>query len=69
MIASVGYVSEAEANGVETRVVNGRKRPSTIPSKRQIPQTGNEICGQDKALEVDLQPVVGGPIVAKMVQI
>jgi hypothetical protein len=74
--AFADYVSEAEANGVENYPLYEWTR-STVddPAKKEkysksfaLYVGGNEVYQRDKAnaLEAELKPLVGGPIVAKM---
>ena len=74
--AFADYVSEAEANGVENYPLYEWTK-STVDDpvkKRKYRQSfalyvgGNEVYERDKAnaLEAELKPLVGGPIVAKM---
>lgn len=58
-----------------SRSTTGRKKPSRNPAKRAkytksftLYVAGDEVYGKDKAdaLEAELKPLVGGPIVAKM---
>jgi hypothetical protein len=74
--AFAGYVSEAEANGIEDYpLYEWTKRTIEDPAKQEkytksfsLYVGGDEVYEKDKAdaLEADLKPLVGGPIVAKM---
>jgi hypothetical protein len=74
--AFADYVSEAEANGVENYpLYEWTKNTVDDPAKKEkysksfaLYVGGNEVYQRDKAnaLEAELKPLVGGPIVAKM---
>jgi hypothetical protein len=74
--AFAGYVSEAEANGIENfHLYEWTKKTIDDPAKKAkytksftLYVGGNEVYEKDKAnaLEAELKPLVGGPIVAKM---
>ncbi len=74
--AFAGYVSEAEAQGVENfHLYEWTKKTIDDPAKKAkytksfaLYVGGREVCEKDRAdaLEVELKPLVGGPIVAKM---
>ena len=74
--AFAGYVSEAEANGTENYpLYEWTKRTIEDPAKQakytksfSLYVGGDEVYQKDKAdaLEAELKPLVGGPIVAKM---
>jgi hypothetical protein len=74
--AFAGYVSEAEANGTENYPLYEWTKATVDDPAKEAKYTksfslyvgGNEIYEKDKAdaLEADLKPLVGGPIVAKM---
>jgi hypothetical protein len=74
--AFAGYVREAEANGVEKYPLYEWTKATVDDPVKEAKYTksftlyvgGDEVYAKDKAeaLEADLQPLVGGPIVAKM---
>jgi hypothetical protein len=74
--AFADYVSEAEANGVENyHLYEWTKKTVDDPAKKAkyvksfaLYVQGQEVYEKDKAdaLEAELKPLVGGPIVAKM---
>ncbi len=74
--AFAGYVSEAEANGVENYPLYEWTKATVDDPVKEAKYTksftlyvgGDEVYEKDKAeaLEADLKPLVGGPIVAKM---
>jgi hypothetical protein len=74
--AFAGYVSEAEANGIENyplyewtkATVDDPVKEAKYIKSFTLYVGGKEVYEKDKAeaLEADLQPLVGGPIVAKM---
>jgi len=74
--AFAGYVSEAEANGIEDyHLYKWTKKTVDDPAKKAkytksfaLYVGGKEVYEKDKAdaLEAALKPLVGGPIVAKM---
>jgi hypothetical protein len=74
--AFAGYVSEAEANGTENYpLYEWTKKTVDDPSKEAkytksfaLYVGGEEVYPRDKAdaLEAELKPLVGGPIVAEM---
>jgi hypothetical protein len=74
--AFAGYVSEAEANGVENyHLYEWTKKTIEDPVKKEkyirsftLYVRGNEVYEQRTAdaLEAELKPLVGGPIVAKI---
>ncbi len=74
--AFAGYVSEAEANGVENyplyewtkKTVDDPARKAKYTKSFALYVGGEEVYDKDKAdaLEAELKPLVGGPIVAKM---
>jgi hypothetical protein len=74
--AFAGYVSEAEANGIENyplyewtkATVDDPVKEAKYIKSFTLYVGGQEVYEKDKAeaLEADLQPLVGGPIVAKM---
>jgi len=74
--AFAGYVQEAERNGVADYPLYGwTKKTIEDPAKKAkylssftIYVEGEEVYGRDKAdaLEAELKPLVGGPIVAKI---
>ncbi len=74
--AFAGYVSEAEANGIENYpLYEWTKRTIEDPAKQakytrsfSLYVGGDEVYDKNKAdaLEAELKPLVGGPIVAKM---
>ena len=74
--AFAGYVSEAEANGVENyHLYEWTKKTIEDPIKKEeyirsftLYVGGNEVYEKRAAdaLEAELTPLVGGPIVAKM---
>jgi hypothetical protein len=74
--AFAGYVREAEAKGVENyplyewtkATVDDPVKEAKYIKSFTLYVGGNEVYDKDKAeaLETDLKPLVGGPIVAKM---
>jgi len=74
--AFADYVSEAEANGIENyHLYEWTKKTVEDPAKKAkytksfaLYVGGGEVYEKDKAdaLETDLKPLVGGPIVAQM---
>ena len=74
--AFVDYVNEAEANGIEHfHLYEWTKKTIDDPAKKEkylksftLYVGGEEVYEKDKAdaLEAELKPLVGGPIVAKM---
>jgi hypothetical protein len=74
--AFAGYVSEAEANGIENYpLYEWTKKTVDDPAKKakytksfSLYVGGEEVYERDKAdaLEAELKPLVGGPIVAEM---
>jgi len=74
--AFADYVSEAEANGVESyHLYEWTKKTIEDPAKKEkytrsftLYVGGNEVYEKDAAdaLEAELKPLVGGPIVARM---
>jgi hypothetical protein len=74
--AFAGYVSEAEANGIEKYPLYEWTKATVDDPVKEAKYTksftlyvgGQEVYEKDKAeaLEADLQSLVGGPIVAKM---
>ena len=74
--AFADYVSEAEANGIENfHLYEWTKKTIDDPAKKSkytksfaLYVGGDEVYEKDKAdaLEDELKPLVGGPIVAKM---
>jgi len=76
--AFAGYVSEAEANGVENyHLYEWTKKTIENPAKKEkyirsftLYVGGKEVYEKDAAdaLEAELKPLVGGPIVAKMLR-
>jgi hypothetical protein len=74
--AFAGYVSEAEANGIENfPLYEWTKKTIDDPAKKAkytksfaLYVGGKEVYEKDKAdaLEAELKPLVGGPIVVKM---
>ena len=74
--AFAGYVREAEANGVEHyHLYDWTRKTIEDPAKKAkylksfaLYVGGEEVYQKDKAdaLEAELKPLVGGPIVAKM---
>jgi len=74
--AFADYVSEAEVNGVENyHLYEWTKKTIEDPAKKAkyvktftLYVGGEEVYAKDKAdaLEAELKPLVGGPIVAKM---
>ena len=74
--AFAGYLREAEANGTENYPLYEWTKATVDDPAKEAKYTksfslyvgGNEIYEKDKAdaLEADLKPLVGGPIVAKM---
>jgi hypothetical protein len=74
--AFADYVSEAEANGVENyHLYEWTKKTIEDPAKKvkytksfSIYVGGNEVYDKNKAdaLEAELKPLVGGPIIARM---
>ncbi len=74
--AFAGYVSEAEANGIENfPLYEWTKKTIDDPAKKAkytksfgLYVGGKEVYEKDKAdaLEAELKPLVGGPIVAEM---
>jgi hypothetical protein len=74
--AFAGYVREAEANGIENfPLYEWTKKTIDDPAKKAkytksfaLYVGGKEVYEKDKAdaLEAELKPLVGGPIVAKM---
>jgi hypothetical protein len=74
--AFAGYVREAEANGVEKYPLYEWTKATVDDPVKEAKYTksftlyvgGDEVYAKDKAdaLEAALQPLVGGPIVAKM---
>jgi hypothetical protein len=76
--AFAGYVSEAEANGIENfHLYEWTKNTIDDPAKKArytksftLYVGGEEVYDKDKAdaLEAELKPLIGGPIVAKMLK-
>jgi hypothetical protein len=74
--AFAGYVSEAEANGIENYPLYEWTKATVDDPAKEAKYTksfslyvgGKEVYEKDEAdaLEADLKPLVGGPIVAKM---
>lgn len=74
--AFAGYVSEAEANGIENFPLYEWTKKTIDDPAKQAKYTksfalyvgGKEVYEKDKAdtLEAELKPLVGGPIVAEM---
>jgi len=74
--AFADYVNEAEANGIELfHLYEWTKKTIANPAKKEkylksftLYVGGEEVYEKDKvdALEAELKPLVGGPIVAKM---
>jgi hypothetical protein len=74
--AFAGYVSEAEVNGVENyplyewtkRTIEDPVKQAKYTKSFSLYVGGHEVYEKDKAdaLEAELKPLVGGPIVAKM---
>jgi hypothetical protein len=74
--AFAGYVSEAEANGIENYPLYEWTKKTVDDPAKKVKYTkffalyvgGEEVYGRDKAdaLEAELKPLVGGRIVAKM---
>lgn len=74
--AFAGYVAEAEANGVEKYpLYSWTKETIEDPAKKAkyikaftLYIDGNEVYGKEnaEALEADLQPLVGGKLIAQM---
>jgi hypothetical protein len=73
--AFADYVKEAEARGVETYPLYAWTKKTVENPAKEAKYTkfalyvgGDEVCERSKAdaLEADLKPLVGGPIVAQM---
>ena len=73
--AFADYVNEAEDKGIEFPLYDWTKSTIEDPAKKAkytksfaLYVGGNEVYDKDKAdaLEAELKPLVGGPIVAKM---
>ena len=74
--AFADYVSEAEANGIENfdlyewtkKTIDDPAKKSKYTKSFALYVGGDEVYEKDKAdaLEAELKPLVGGPIVAKM---
>ena len=74
--AFADYVSEAEANGIENfdlyewtkKTIDDPAKKSKYTKSFALYVGGDEVYERDKAdvLEAELQPLVGGPIVAKI---
>jgi hypothetical protein len=74
--AFADYVKEAEARGVETyplyawtkKTVENPAKEAKYTKSFALYVGGDEVCERSKAdaLEADLKPLVGGPIVAQM---
>src|SRR6266849_522595 len=74
--AFAGYVSEAEANGIENyqlyvwtkKTVNDPAKKTKYTKSFAVYVGGEEVYEEGKAdaLEAELNPLVGGPIVAEM---
>jgi hypothetical protein len=74
--AFADYVSEAEANGIENfdlyewtkKTIDDTAKKSKYTKSFTLYVGGDEVYEKDKAdaLEAELKPLVGGPIVAKM---